>query len=354
MRSKPVYRQAGFRTCLIIIFTLTFSLRAFGQKTDRVFFVNGDNLLGEIQKLERAELRVDSEYAGKVDIDWEDVSGIQSDKTCLFQIVGGDIYTGTFTFDEIGNFVIMTEDDTFALHRDDITRMITYDRKLWQRFSGNLGLGLDFSSASRVFKVNLFSGLTYRGPMYSASISYDNVFTNIISDSTKYNKRDLTLTSMRVFKKSWFIQGEYKFEQNSELGFDSRNIITASGGNNFLQTQHLDMSAAIGVNYNREAFTPTTETVQMFTNNVELPTTLRFAADHDKADVKTEAEFTYFPSMTDIGRHRFDASVSFSMEFVDDFEWGVEFYNNYDNRIPSTGMKSNDYGVISSLSYSFD
>jgi hypothetical protein len=338
---------------LLLVPAIFSCLSSVAQKTDKVYFQNGDYILGEITSLDRAILLVDSEYAGKVKIDWEDVQMITTDKTYIIQLENGDLYTGTFTFTDFNSFAITADEGSLTVTRDEVVRMIMYNRRVWQRFEGELGVGLDFSSASKVFQINLFSNLSYVGPKYRSELSFENLFTNIIGDSTKYSKRDLTLNGVRLFRNSWFMLAEYKFEQNSEQGYDSRNTITLNGGINFLQSQHTDMIAMLGVNYNRENFT-TEETGKTGTNNVELPATWQFEAFLNDPDVKSKLAFTYYPSMTDPGRHRFHASVRFSLEFLDDFEFGLEFYNDFDNRIPSTGEKSNDYGVISSLSYSFD
>jgi len=304
--------------------------------------------------LEHGKLKLDSEYAGKVSIEWDEVISITTDKSYIIQTEDGVLHKGSFQFKDPNHFSVVTEDSVFLTTRADIVRLIMYNKRIWQRFEGDLGLGFDYSTGSNVLQINVFSNLAYVGPRYRSSISFENIFTNIVSDSTKYSKRDLTLDGLRYFGKSWFLSGEYKFEQNSEQGFDARNILTASGGKNLLQSQKTDMLVTLGVNYNRETFT-TAENGQEASNNVELPMTTQFQAfKYGAPELTTTLAFTYFPSLTDPGRHRFNSSLKFSMEFFSDFWFSIEFYDDFDNRIPSTGKKSNDYGIVSTLSYSFD
>jgi len=345
-------RQAGNVILLLISLLLTNS--AFGQKTDKVYFVNGDYLLGEMTTLEHGKLKFDSEYAGKVSIEWDEVASITTDKQYIIQTKNGIIYEGSFQFKDPNHFSVVTEDSVFLTTRADIVRLIMYNKRIWQRFEGNLGMGVDYSTGSNVLQINLFTDLSYVGPKYRSTVSFENLFTNILTDTTKYAKRDLTLSGVRYIGKSWFVSGEYKFEQNSEQGFDARNILTASGGKNLLQSQKTDMLVMLGFNYNRETYT-TAEDGKDASNNVEMPMTVQFQAfKYDVPELTTTLAFTYFPSLSDGGRHRFNSSLKFSMEFFSDFWFSIEFYDDFDNRVPATGKKSNDYGVISTLSYSFN
>ena len=342
------------RGAMLLLATLLLTCSAYGQKTDKVYFLNGDYILGEMTSLEHGKLKIDSKYTGKVSSDWKEVISVTTDKHYIIQTEDGLLYEGTIGFTDPDSFTVVARDTLFRTVRSDIVRLIPYDNRIWQRFEGGLGVGFDYSTGSDVLQINLFSNLTYVGPNYRSTISFDNLFTNILTDTTKYTKRDLTLSSMYLIRKSWFIAGEYKFEQNSEQGFDARNTLTASGGKNLLQSQKTDMMVMLGFNYNRETYT-SSETGKEISNNVEMPMAVQFQAfKYDDPELTTTLAFTYFPSLTDGGRHRFKSSIKFGLEFFNDFWFSVEFYDDYDNRVPSTGMKSNDYGVVSTLSYSFD
>ena len=55
----------------------------------------------------------------------------------------------------------------------------------------------------------------------------------------------------------------------------------------------------------------------------------------------------------DWGRFRADANVQMRIEIVKDFFFELGFYGNYDNQAKEEGGESYDYGVTTSLGYTF-
>jgi len=60
-----------------------------------------------------------------------------------------------------------------------------------------------------------------------------------------------------------------------------------------------------------------------------------------------------FPSLTESGRYRTDSSVSLRREIVSDFYLDLSFYHTYDSHPPDELAETSDYGVVTSLGYSF-
>jgi len=60
-----------------------------------------------------------------------------------------------------------------------------------------------------------------------------------------------------------------------------------------------------------------------------------------------------FPSLTESGRYRTDSSVSLRREIVSDFFLDLSFYYTYDSDPPDALAETSDYGVVTSLGYSF-
>src|SRR4051812_50195955 len=62
-----------------------------GQKTDKVFLLNGDKLTGEIKSLNLAKLRFDLDGPGIIEIKWEKVQSIRSERQFEILLQTGEV-----------------------------------------------------------------------------------------------------------------------------------------------------------------------------------------------------------------------------------------------------------------------
>jgi len=59
------------------------------------------------------------------------------------------------------------------------------------------------------------------------------------------------------------------------------------------------------------------------------------------------------PSLTDGGRVRLELNSKYSRELVGDFTWNVSLFESYDSRPPVEDTQRNDFGINSTLGWSF-
>ena len=60
----------------------------------------------------------------------------------------------------------------------------------------------------------------------------------------------------------------------------------------------------------------------------------------------------FFPRLDDFSNYRAETDLIFSREFIDDLSFDVQFYYSYLSE-PPDGAENEDYGLVTSLSYSF-
>jgi hypothetical protein len=60
-----------------------------------------------------------------------------------------------------------------------------------------------------------------------------------------------------------------------------------------------------------------------------------------------------YPSLTDTGRVRADLRTTFKLELIRDFFWAMELYADYDNEPLSENAHEFDYGIITSVGWSY-
>ena len=70
-----------------------------------------------------------------------------------------------------------------------------------------------------------------------------------------------------------------------------------------------------------------------------------------KVVLTTSVENYY--SLNNPGRIRLNADIRIDFELLDDFTIGISNYHNYDNRIVSIGASTYDWGVNTTLGYTF-
>ena len=72
----------------------------------------------------------------------------------------------------------------------------------------------------------------------------------------------------------------------------------------------------------------------------------------DAPQMDLAATLMVFPSLSDSGRVRGEATLRLRREMIEDLFFEVSLYDSYDNRTVA-GSRSNDWGLATSLGYSF-
>ena len=72
----------------------------------------------------------------------------------------------------------------------------------------------------------------------------------------------------------------------------------------------------------------------------------------DAPQMNLAASLMVLPSLSDSGRVRGEAALRLRREMVEDLFLEVSLYDSYDNRTVA-GSRSNDWGLATSLGYSF-
>ena len=65
-------------------------------------------------------------------------------------------------------------------------------------------------------------------------------------------------------------------------------------------------------------------------------------------------DFKFWPSMTTSGRYRIDATAEARVEVYKNLFVSISWFDNYDRKNPTTSLPLNDYGIVTSVGYSFN
>ena len=215
---------------------------------------------------------------------------------------------------------------------DDLVEIIRIKGKFLQRLSGDVNIGANYAKSSDIFTFNLSGSITYRVPKNELTLKGNSVLTNSSDDTAISVKQDINLTYFRTLEKSFYLGSNVGWEQNTELGLNNRFALNGVGGKILVSNNHNRLLTGMGLSLNEEQSNQN----KTYTTNVEglaVITFKRFYYSFPKLSV--DAQYTIFPSLSDWGRIRMNFQVNTSVEIFKDFNVGLSFNDNYDNRPPA-------------------
>jgi len=329
-----------------MIFILSYSV-LFAQKTDVIIMNNGDHITGEIKKLEYAILTFKTDDMGTLQIKWDKITHVISDKYFEVDLQDGRSFYGSLdTTDVLREIFIKGYSKQKVVFKKYVVAINPIKSSFWDILGGDVKVGFNYSKGSQTGQFNLGATGKYRTKKNYTELTLNSILSFQESkDPTR--KQDLTLSSQLFLPGKWLAGGSVGMEQNTELGINLRSSISAGGGYVFLQSNHTYFFGLIGLTFNRESFTDTTTS----TFNLEGVTNIQFQLfvyDHPKTSLTTLIKF--FPGITDFGRIRANYELDFDWEIIYDLYWDMSFYFSYDNKATTTAS-STDYGITTSFKY---
>jgi len=335
---------------LICVCLLTSVAPAMAAKTDVVTLVNGNEVNGEIESLEFGSLKYSTDSMGVVSIDWEEIVSIKSDQHFQVELTDGQRYFGKFeTSDEQFQIKVVTPSESVEFPTDQIVRVtpIITDDLFWRRLEGDISFGLNAHKSSGVTTVNLASDVRYRTRDYLVGLVLNSSAIDQPTEETK-TRQKLELNFQRFRQNRWFNDWFTSWESNDELGIQSRVLAGGGIGRYLVQTNTKQFSMTAGLVATKETFTGSDEG----TTQAEGKFQIRYLTRHLDPDSSLSFTTNIFPRLEDFSSYRAETDISLKREFVADLFFEILLYHSYVSE-PPTGAESGDYGVTTSLGYSF-
>jgi hypothetical protein len=325
----------------LLVFLLTLSAIAFAQKTDKVLLKNGDVLTGEIYGLKLAILDLNMTSTGSVEVKWETVERIISDKIYQVTVKKGDV------------FVTKLDSAFFKTHHfilDDIVDFVRIKDRFWRNLDGDVGLGFNYTKSSDILQFNFSSSITYVRPKLELNLSLNSNISSLSTDSLLSKNQDATLGILHNLKNAYYLFSSLGWQQNTQLGLANRFILAAGAGKLFINDNHHRLLSGTGLSYNVEQSDKNAD----YTQNLEALATINFKKfKYFTPKVSIDATYTIYAGITDWGRIRMNLSLNTKYEIFRNFNVGLTFYDNYDNKPLAGAVSNNDYGINFTISYTF-
>lgn len=349
-----IKHSASLVPSVVLFFTVILQLLStplMGRdKTDVVILKNGDRLTGEIKKLERGKLRFSTDYMGTVDIEWPEIERLTSQYFFEVEVETGERVFGSLRptpgQDEID---IVGERSTATLEQLSVVRLTPLEDDFLARLQGYMDVGFSFTRANRATQWSLGAEVNSRTEQRQIQINLSSLFNSREDlDSTTRNVLGLDFT--RFFSDRWLVSALAQFTQNEELALDLRSIVGGAVGRHLIQTNRSTLTLRGGTVFTRERFTgpdPGRSNAELFAGmEYDL-----FSFGHPETDITTT--LAVFPNLSDWGRLRVDLESRIRHELFKDFFWSISLFDNFDSDPALEAAKRNDFGITTSLGWSF-
>jgi hypothetical protein len=333
---------------LLLATIMLLPLFGFAQKTDTVWFYNGDRAVCEIKSLIQGKLTIKTVAMGTISVEWRNVSKLTSNK--YYEIVLSDHSTMFGRIDGVDS--LRNVQISFGIFADtepilDIVKLKPISSSFWKELDGSLNAGFSYTRGTQNMQTSANGEIKYRTNKTSHMMYFSNNIS--INETSESEKQDGGYRFQLFYRRQVYNALDLRWERNTELGISTRLITVLSIGYSPIENNINVLSAEIGASVNREF-----STEQVATNNTEMMIRLNydlfiFAAPKVFIRFKSET----YPSFTVNGRVRSNIDASLSWEVFRDFTLGVAYWGNADNKpVNDTGL-TYDWGTNITLGYTF-
>ncbi|MGE5276591.1 MAG: DUF481 domain-containing protein [Acidobacteriota bacterium] len=342
-------RRPGPLPSSAFAFLVLFPAAALAQKTDVVVLLNGDHITGEIKSYDEGRLAFNTSAAGWLSIKWNNILSITSSKLIDVETIDGVHHYGTLApSDPPGRLRIGSGPEGVTVSFFDVYDLAPVFRKFWQRWEGSLDLGFNYTQSSNLVQFNLSSDATYRMRTHQVVANFSSFFSRQ-EGVTAAERGSFALYYDRFLGNRWIAEAGIGLGRNIELGLKLRAGIGVAGGRNIVQGNQKLLTVFAGIIANREQ--PVDGEGKY---NAEATVGARYSYFmYDFPKLTVSASVQTYPSLTEGGRVRLEASASVKREIVSDFYLALSVFDSFDSRDPSTGLSKNDWGPTLSLGWKF-
>ena len=142
-------RASGVAVVGVLIAALAMPRPGYAERTDVVTLANDDRLTGDIKELQRGRLRLKTDNAGTIQIEWEEVVGLVSTDTFEVEVETGERYYGSLDVGpEKATLSVIAPAEAWLLVMEDVVLITPLGATFFAQLDGSFDMGLTFASAN--------------------------------------------------------------------------------------------------------------------------------------------------------------------------------------------------------------
>ena len=322
-------------------------LRAQG-KTDVVTLANGDHITGEVERLERGRLQFDTDDAGKLYLEWDNIVSVVATRLVEVTTSDGRTFLGSLQKTMDRYVAIAGGGDIVRLSMQEVTLISQIGGSFWKKLDGSIDVGYSYTKSSDVSQLNVNTETEYRGPRFVGRVTFSLTQT-ATGDDESDDRGALEGSYVKYYGPRGFLMALGRLESNESLGLELRSQGAGGLGVRLVNSNRAQMAIGGGVAVNKEQGVDVESTVNVET--LALYRASYFTYDRPKTNLDLTTQ--YFASISDFGRHRLQLDASARREFWKDVYLSVSLYDTFDSRPPNPDAANNDVGVVLSVGWSY-
>lgn len=338
--SKPFHL-----TLLIIIFFSTFG----SAVADEVRLKNGDRITGKVVSMQKKELIMDTTYAGKLTIDWSEVSNLTSEKSITVRVEGNVSLEGKAESTEAGKMKLKQKKvmEPATVFLSDITGINPTPEppvRIGARVNAGLGMTDGNTNNQSIYFDGQFTARTQKNKVsilgeYNREESDGNTTANHMLGSLKYD---------HFFYDKWYGYAKTSAEKDDFKDLNLRTDIGAGPGYQIFESDLLNLGLEGGLSYVNEDFINAEDNKYLAG---------RWAFDYDQYFyAKLFQLFLYsegFIDTEDTGNTWVRTRTGVRIPFYKNLNLTAQYNLDWDNQ-PADDKEKTDQQFIFTLGYSYD
>jgi hypothetical protein len=344
-------RRAGHaRASLTLALAIAIGANASAQgRTDVVTLANGDRITGEVSSLERGRLEFKTDDAGTLYLEWDKLTSVVALRVVEVLTTDGSRFVGTLGRAADRSIAVVTPQGEVSLPMTDVTLITPVGKSFWKQLNGTIDVGFSYTRSSGVAQLNLNTDTLYRKPASLSRLTLSFTQTRKDDGSGRDDRGAIEASYLRYPWQRWFVTVIGRFETNESLGLRLRSQIGGGVGPRLINSNRAQMVVGGGAVFNDERGVDVPPT-----QNVDALLFFRTSYyTYDRPKTNLDISTQYYPSLSNIGRHRLQIDASVKREIWKDLFLSLSMFDTFDSRPPNPAAEKNDVGLVLSVGWSY-
>ena len=323
--------------------------RAYAEKTDVVVLQNGDRVTGEVRQLQRDQLKLATDDAGTIYIEWEKIAAVTTAGRYEVTTRGGARHVGTLAPAAGGLGIVADDGAVMRLAFLDVVSIAAIKSGFFDRIDGSFDFGGSYTKSSDVGQATIDFEAAYRRPAYEAFIDVSSNLTRQRDSSSITSRWDLTSGYRRFRGDGWFITPLVLVERNTDLGLSLRTLGALAAGRYLQRSNRSTTLATAGIAAGRERLIDG-DTAGNLDALLSLGTSF-YTYDYPKSSF--DLAVMVLPALNTRGRVRANLNAKLRRELLRDFFVALTAYDTFDSKPRVEGASKDDVGITFSVGWTF-
>jgi putative salt-induced outer membrane protein YdiY len=238
--------------------TLALALSLPLAEADEILMRDGSRLLGTVVKRENGTLTFKTSYAGDINVKWDEVAEVTTEKPMEFLLSDESIVTGTHVINSPNNLVIEGEsgepDQTLAQDAVTYVNPESWRKGEGYKLSGRVNFAFSRQRGNTdKDEIDVDGDLTWRRK-HDRVTAFGELERDRNDNQTTTDKWKLEGSYNYFVTKQWYWGGFGRLEHDKFADLDLRTSVGPLVGYQWFESKKMNLSTSTGISYVKENF----------------------------------------------------------------------------------------------------